>query len=340
MKKIYSILCLFVAVATVSCSNDDEEILSTLNSINAFEINFDGLEAEDVTYDLGNTITVSVPFGTNLADLIATIEISEFATISPASGEAVTYVDGEAKTFTVTAEDGTSIKTYNVIINVRGEVGSGSRIETYRSNDAWGDDATTTYNYTESNFVNELTTVTSAWGDVTTTTTTLVYNDKNQVIETKVEATEESTVYNYNAEGQIIEAVYKVKDVLTYTYTYAYSDTGNLTSEVRIDHTDSDSTTEIKFTIENGNVTEVVRYGDIYTATYDTKNNPFKGIYPAAYAAINVGIYNVNTNNPITATGADAAITYEYNTDNYPIASSYTYFGAATVEKTFTYYAE
>ncbi|SDW73811.1 YD repeat-containing protein [Lutibacter oricola] len=341
MRKIYSILCLFVAVVAVSCSSDDDDVLSTLNSIDAFEINFEGLTADDVTYDLGNTITISVPFQTSLENLVATIGVSENATVSPASGAAVTYVDGEPTLFTVTAQDGESTKVYNVIINVRGEVGSGSRIETYTVADAWGENSVTTYTYAASNFVSETSKEEDDWGTMITTVTAFIYNDKNQVIETKVEADAKSTVYEYNADGQIIAGVYKIDDVLTHTYTYTYNTNGDLTSEVRTDHTDSDATSEVLFTIENGNVLTENKYGSDYVATYDDKNNPFKGVYPAAFAAIKVGVQSVNTNNPITGTIADADITYEYNADNYPLNSSYTYFdGAATVTKTFTYYAE
>jgi len=167
------------------------------------------------------------------------------------------------------------------------------------------------------------------------------YDDKNQVIEYKSEGAEVSTVYEYNEIGQIVSGVFKSKDVLTYTYTYTYNETtGELVSEKRLKHED-DSETEITFTIENGNVVTENKYGEDYVATYDDKNNPFIGIYPIAFSAINVGIQSVNVNNPITGTIADADITYTYNTDNYPLTAAYTYFGgAATVDKTFTYYAE
>jgi hypothetical protein len=340
MTKKNSILCFFIALlAITSCSKSDDIQLSTLNSIDAFAINFDGVNEDDITYDLGNTITITVPYNTNLSGLITTITAATGATITPASGDAVDFIDGQAVPFTVTAEDGLSQKVYNVIINTRGEIGSGSRLKTYRSVDAWGDDALTTYSYAESNFVNEISQEVTAWGATTTTVYTLVYNDKNQVIERKSVAAKVNTVYEYNDNGQIITGTFKDNDVLTYTYTYTYDATsGNLVSEKRLKHED-DSETEIVFTIENGNVVIENKFGDDYVATYDDKNNPFKGIYPAAYAAINVGVQTVNTNNPITGTIADAAITYTYNTDDYPLTSSYSYFGgAATVVKTFVYY--
>jgi hypothetical protein len=340
MKKIFSTLCLFIAAAisTVSCSSDSESA-SSLASINDFKIAIANVDAAAITYNLGTAITVSVPYGTNLTAVVPTIAVSDKATISPASGTKVSFVPGEAKTFTVTAEDGTA-KVYTVTINVRPEVGSGSKLKTYKLEDLFGENSTTTYTkYSTVNFVTEFTKVVDDYGDITTNTYTLLYNDKNEVIEKKSETAKESTVYTYNSAGQITAAVYKKNSVLTYTYEYLYNEAGNLSSEKRTDHTE-DAVSEVKFTIVNGNVTKENRFGDDYIAAYDSKNNPFKGIYPSAFAAISVGIQSVNANNPVTGTFADSEVKYQYNTDNYPVSASYTYFdGLATVLKTYTYYA-
>lgn len=340
MKRIFSTLCLFIAVAvsTVSCSSDSESA-SSLASINDFKIAIADLDPAAITYDLGTAITVSVPYGTSLTAVVPTIGISEKATITPASGATVSFVDGEAKTFTVTAEDGTP-KVYTVTINVRPEVGSGSRLKTYAFEDAWGENSIATYTYNAANFVSSFTKEVNEWGDITTNTYTLVYNNDNEVIEKKSETAKESTVYTYNSARQITKAEYKKNNVLTFTYVYTYNEAGNLTSEVRTENANNNVTSTIKFAIVNGNVTEENRSGLVYIATYDTKNNPFKGIYPSAYAEINVGIQGVSTNNPLTGTLADSGVKYQYNTDNYPVNASYTYFdGLASVSKTFTYYA-
>lgn len=343
MKRIFSTLCLFIAVAvsTVSCSSDSESA-SSLASINDFKIAIDKVDAAAITYNLGTAITVSVPYGTSLTAVVPTIAVSEKATISPASGTKVSFVQGEAKTFTVTAEDGTT-KVYTVTINVRPEVGSGSKLKAYKLEDAWGENSITTYTkYSTANFVTEFTKVVDDFGDIMTNTYTLLYNDKNEVIEKKSETAKESTVYTYNSAGQITTAVYKKNSVLIYTYAYVYNEAGNLSSEKRTDHTKKDEVSEVKFTIVNGNVTEQQIGAEVFVAAYDSKNNPFKGIFPAAYAAINAGIQGVNTNNPLTGTLADSGteVKYQYNTDNYPLSASYTYFdGLATVLKTYTYYA-
>ncbi|SIQ02274.1 hypothetical protein [Maribacter ulvicola] len=341
MKRIFSILSLFVAISTVmvSCSSDDDTVaLSTLTAINDFSIAIDGVNADDITYDLGNTIAIEVPFGTSLTTVVPTIGISENATVTPNSGSEVTFVDGEAKTFIVTAEDGTTAKEYSVVINIRAEVGNGTQLLTYQIADLFGENSITTYSYNESNFVSSYTKEINDFGDINTVEYILVYDDKNQVLEKKSADSKSITVYEYNDEGQIVKGKYSFESELTYTYEYSYDANGALSSEKRTDHTSDDAVTEVKFTIEEGNVVLENRFSDDYIATYDDKNNPFKGLYPAAYAAINAGITAVNTNNPISGTLADGAITYEYNTDNYPIKASYTYFdGLASVEKNYTY---
>lgn len=338
MKRIFSTLCLFIAVAvsTVSCSSDSESA-SSLASINDFKITITNVDAAAITYDLGTAIKVSVPYGTSLKAVVPTIGISDKATVSPASGATVSFVDGEAKNFTVTAEDGTT-KVYTVTINVRPEVGSGSRLKTYVYKEDWGAGnptiITTTYTkYNSANFVSEFTQSENG------VTYTLVYNGNNEVIEKKSETAKESTVYTYNTARQITKAEYKKNNVLNDTYVYTYNEAGNLTSEVRTQNTDNNKVSTIKFKIVDGNVTEEETGLGASVATYDSKNNPFKGIYPAAYAAINMGIQNVSTNNPVTGTFADEKVAYLYNTDNYPISANYTYyFGLAAVSLTYTYY--
>ncbi|WP_010135813.1 hypothetical protein [Ochrovirga pacifica] len=341
MKKFFSLFSLLMALAitNVSCSDDSNEVtVSSLANINQFTVDIQDLTDEEINYDYGTDITISVPFGTDLTTVIPTITLSDNATVSPASGETITFVDGVAQNFVVTAEDGTTTKTYTVTINVRAEVGSGTRLKTYVLADLYGENSTTTYTYNDANFVSTISKEVDDWGTISTTTYTLVYNDKNQVIEKTAEG--QSTVYTYE-EGKIVKATYTADDVLTYTYNYTYDLNGNLASETRTDHTNSDATSQVLFTIVEGNVTVENRFGDDYTAEYDDKKNPFKELYPAAYAAINVGISAVNTNNPISGTLADDSITYEYNTEGYPVSASYTYFdGLATVDKTFTYFED
>ncbi|SHK28354.1 hypothetical protein SAMN04488028_10464 [Reichenbachiella agariperforans] len=341
MRKIHAILALAaLVIGFTSCSEDDSPSFSSLNDIESFEIDFGGIEG--VTYDFGTDIEISVPFGTDLSGLVPTIVVSENATVTPESGSAVDFTDGEATVFTVTAENTVDVATYNVIITTRGEVGSGSKLKTYQLADAFGENSVTTYEYSEtSGFVTNYTKVLDDWGTEVTSTYELVYDEKNQVIEEIFTSgdIEGSTVYEYD-DGVIVAAEYTEGTESIYSYTYSYSsESGYLTTVVRVDHTDEDFESTTEYTVEGGNVVVEVLFGSEYTATYDDKQNPFSALYPAAYSAINIGIESVNTNNPISGTLADDGVTYEYNTDDYPLSADYTYFdGFATVSKVYTYF--
>ena len=60
-----------------------------------------------------HTITFTVEKGLDITALVPTIEVSEGATVTPASGEAVNFETGNAS-FTVVAEDGVTSVTYTV----------------------------------------------------------------------------------------------------------------------------------------------------------------------------------------------------------------------------------
>ena len=64
-----------------------------------------------------HTITFTVEEGLDITALVPTIEVSEGATVSPASGAAVNFETGSAS-FTVVAEDGTTSVTYTASCNM------------------------------------------------------------------------------------------------------------------------------------------------------------------------------------------------------------------------------
>lgn len=336
MKKVFPFLSLIIALVIVSCSSDDSDkvVQSSLNSITSFKINFEGLSEDDVIYDLGNNITISVPFKTDITGLVPNITISEKATISPASGQPVNFVDGEAMPFTVTAENGDE-KVYNVTINIRGEVGSGSQIKTYHFKDDYSE-SLTTYAYDDvSNFIKSY----AIEEGGATTTYTLVYDDKNQVIEVKTDV--KNTIYTYNDAGLIVSAIEKEDGKEIYTYTYTYDADNRLEKKERVNK-ENDKVTNTSYTYnEEGNVkSQTIGTGTLEN-TYDDKNNPFKGVYPSAFAKINVGtgLDGVNINNPAQGSfSSDTPVTYTYNTDNYPVTASYVVFGFINTDITYTYF--
>jgi YD repeat-containing protein len=336
MKKVFPFLSLIIALVMVSCSSDDSDKVaqSSLNSITSFKINFEGLSEEDVIYDLGNNITISVPFKTDITGLVPNITISEKATISPASGESVNFVDGEAIPFTVTAENGDE-KVYNVTINIRGEVGSGSKIKTYHFKDDFSE-SLTTYSYDEvSNFIKSY----DLEEGGATTTYTLIYDDKNQVIEVKTDT--KSTIYTYNDAGLIVSAVQKDDGTESFTFTYTYDAQDRLEKSERVNK-ENDKVVNTSYTYnEEGNVKSETIGAQKLENTYDDKNNPFKGVYPTAFAKINIGtgLDAVNINNPAQGSfSSDTPVTYTYNTDNYPLTASYVVFGFINTNVTYTYF--
>ena len=60
----------------------------------------------------GNSITISFPKGTSQGSLTPVITISEKAVVSPLSGAPQDFFTANGVTYTVTAEDGKTKKTY------------------------------------------------------------------------------------------------------------------------------------------------------------------------------------------------------------------------------------
>ena len=61
-------------------------------------------------------ITLPCNSALDVANITPVITVSEKASVSPASGTAMDFSDGTAKTITVTAEDGVTVKTYQVTV--------------------------------------------------------------------------------------------------------------------------------------------------------------------------------------------------------------------------------
>ena len=80
-------------------------------SILSFTI--DGVEGE--INEIAKTVTLVMPVGTDVTSLVPTIEVSEGATVNPASGEAQDFT--RPVTYTVTAQNGTTAD-YTVMVQV------------------------------------------------------------------------------------------------------------------------------------------------------------------------------------------------------------------------------
>ena len=82
-------------------------------SIRSFVID----DVEGVIDEFSKTVTVQMPQGTDVTELVPTIEVSEGATVSPASGEAQDFTNPVS--YTVTAQNGTTA-VYTVTVIVEG----------------------------------------------------------------------------------------------------------------------------------------------------------------------------------------------------------------------------
>lgn len=95
---------------TVSCKW--EKVQTVVSGITAFSI--DGVQG--VVDNSTNTISVVMPYGTDVSQLIPTISGNHIASISPASGKMVNFT--KPVTYTVTLTDGTT-KQYTVTVYVQ-----------------------------------------------------------------------------------------------------------------------------------------------------------------------------------------------------------------------------
>ena len=83
-------------------------------NITAFSITVDGTAYSGTIDNSEGLVSVRVPKGTDLTALTPTITVSENATIDPASGTEEDFSDSVS--YTVTAEDTTTTKTYTVVV--------------------------------------------------------------------------------------------------------------------------------------------------------------------------------------------------------------------------------
>ncbi|MBS9774447.1 MAG: hypothetical protein KGV59_04735 [Tenacibaculum sp.] len=324
MKKIYLILSLIMAGTFFSCSSDNNDpVKSGLASISDFSIDFGLNKDSDITKEgLGTeNITLTVPFGTVLKGK-TNVKVSKGATIEPKSGTEVTFEEGKAKEFVVTAQDGTK-KTYKVTVNVRPEVGSGTKLKSITIDQGWAKDV---FEFTYNDKTNFVATYTS-YGE----TFTYTYNDKNQIIKKKSDKT--VTTYKYE-NGLIVSAEQKdVKDAkLKKSYKYEYAN-GKLVKVETTNAKDNKVTTETFKVNDKDNTVTYASGSQEFKNEFDDKKNPMKGIFPTAYSKIRVGkgLQSVNTNNVVKS--GIIEYKYVYNKSDYPESASFEMWGAKmTVE--------
>jgi len=105
MRKLF-IYSLLVTAAVLSSCKGKEPVKSNECNIESFTV-----DGKDWTIS-GLNITAIFPKGTNVNSLSPVIKVSQGASVSPKSGVAQDFSNDKAVTYTVTAEDGKTKKTY------------------------------------------------------------------------------------------------------------------------------------------------------------------------------------------------------------------------------------
>ena len=95
----------------INITCDWETAATTVNGITAFSINGIAGAVNNTT----NTITITMPRGTDVTKLTPTISTSGVKSLTPGSGETVNFTN--SVTYTATMDDG-STKTYTVTVYV------------------------------------------------------------------------------------------------------------------------------------------------------------------------------------------------------------------------------
>jgi hypothetical protein len=105
--KIFVIAILAIVTVFGGCKKDKAPEKSKACDIVSFKVG-------DQTWNIsGTNITYTYPKGTNVSNLSPTIIVSDKATVNPKSGVAQDFSNEKLVTYTVTAEDGKTSKTYN-----------------------------------------------------------------------------------------------------------------------------------------------------------------------------------------------------------------------------------
>ncbi|MDR2917516.1 MAG: DUF5018 domain-containing protein [Tannerella sp.] len=114
----------YTASATVAKSSEC--------SITAFETEVDALVIQWQIYS-GGIVRADYRLGMDLTAITTTITLSEGATVSPASGLPQDFSDGKMVVYTVTADDGVTVKEYTAFVETK--MGGGEiRITTSATN--------------------------------------------------------------------------------------------------------------------------------------------------------------------------------------------------------------
>ena len=112
MNRIFLAIALLAAFTGSGSCGDRETGKSNACNIVSFTVNGE-------KWDVGDkTVTKMYPKGTVVNNLSPVINVSPGASVTPASGAPQDFSDGKTVTYTVTAEDGSTKKSYTVTVTV------------------------------------------------------------------------------------------------------------------------------------------------------------------------------------------------------------------------------
>ncbi|MBT1707833.1 hypothetical protein KK062_06360 [Fulvivirgaceae bacterium PWU5] len=322
----YAILAA-VAAVSMQCSDDDDtpptDPESSEKNITSFK--FLGL-TPNVTATINattKTIAATVPAGTVVTALVPTIEISEDASISPASGAAQNFTN--PVTYTVTAEDD-SQQTYTVTVTVEE-----AELVCYPT-ELPG--ANSFMNYITYNTDNTVATVTYIQETFPEIRTEYEYTDgKLSRVDTfSDDELIEYTLYTY-ATGTITVTYHPDEtDFEAARYVIFYLDgervTGYGDHSVEQDGARQDSAV---FTYTNDNITHIDLYADsdevqfTYDIEYDDKPNPHAqvGLGNWEFDVFYGQSFNKNNFTQLTFNEDTQVVTYTYNEDGLPLTRTF-----------------
>lgn len=109
MKKLLPLCMLIVSMAIMSCSDNDDPVKSSEKQLLSFKVK----EQQATVSSNDKTVTLSFASAVDLTSLAPEIEISDKASITPASGEVKDFTSPVK--YTITAEDGTT-SVYTITI--------------------------------------------------------------------------------------------------------------------------------------------------------------------------------------------------------------------------------
>lgn len=114
---VKSYLVIFGLILFVSCSkkHDVTIIKSSAKLISSFSLNAFNPVIAGIVNQTARTISLNVPYGTDVTALVPTIMVSDGASVSPISGQAANFTNPVQ--YTVTAEDG-STQVYTVTVQI------------------------------------------------------------------------------------------------------------------------------------------------------------------------------------------------------------------------------